>query len=54
MKSFTKSTIAVAMIMLATASTSFAATVPEIDPSMGAGALALLGGAVMVLRGRRK
>jgi hypothetical protein len=27
--------------------------VPEIDPAMGAGALALLGGAVMVIRGRR-
>jgi hypothetical protein len=26
--------------------------VPEIDPAMGAGALALLGGAVMVIRGR--
>jgi hypothetical protein len=27
---------------------------PEIDPAMGTSALALLGGAIMVLRGRRK
>jgi hypothetical protein len=27
--------------------------VPEIDPAMGAGALALLGGALMVIRSRR-
>ena len=56
MKSFTKISIALAMITLAATSTCFAAInpVPEIDPSMGAGALALLGGAVMVLRGRRK
>jgi hypothetical protein len=26
--------------------------VPEIDPAMGAGALALMGGAIMVIRGR--
>jgi hypothetical protein len=29
-------------------------TTPEIDPGMGLGALAFLGGAVMVIRGRRK
>ena len=27
---------------------------PEIDPAMGTGALALLGGAILVIRGRRK
>jgi len=27
---------------------------PEINPAMGAGALALIGGVVMVIRGRRK
>jgi hypothetical protein len=32
----------------------FAFTVPEIDPAMGTGALALLGGAIMVIRGRTK
>ena len=26
--------------------------VPEIDPAMGAGAIALMGGAIMVMRGR--
>jgi hypothetical protein len=29
-------------------------TVPEIDPSTGVSALALLGGALLVLRARRK
>jgi len=29
-------------------------SVPEIDPRMGAGALALLSGAIMVIRGRKK
>lgn len=29
-----------------------AAVTPEIDPSMGSGALALLAGAIMVIRGR--
>ncbi len=27
---------------------------PEIDPSMGAGGLALLGGTILLIRGRRK
>jgi len=29
-------------------------SVPEIDPAMGMGALALLGGAILVIRGRKK
>jgi len=32
----------------------FASIVPEIDPAMGTGALALIGGAIMVIRGRTK
>ena len=32
----------------------YAVSVPEIDPAMGTGALALLGGAIMVIRGRTK
>ena len=53
MKNFLRTGLAVLAITLA-ASSCYAAAVPEIDPSMGAGALALLGGAVMVIRGRRK
>lgn len=30
-----------------------AATVPEIDPATGVGALALLGGALLIIRARR-
>ena len=29
-------------------------TVPEIDPSMGAGALAVMGGVIAMVRGRRR
>jgi hypothetical protein len=32
----------------------YARDTPEIDPGMGGGALALIGGAALVLRGRRK
>jgi hypothetical protein len=32
----------------------FALSVPEIDPAMGAGALALIGGVIMVIRGRAR
>ena len=31
-----------------------AAPVPEIDPAMAASAVALIGGAVLIIRGRRK
>jgi len=32
----------------------YGATVPEIDPASGASALALLGGALVMIRSRRK
>lgn len=55
MKSFMKYCFAVLALTLAFSPISHAApAAPEIDPSMGAGALALLGGAVMVIRGRRR
>jgi hypothetical protein len=56
MKFFMKCSFAVLALTLAATTVSFAAPVstPEIDPSMGAGALALLGGAVMVIRGRKR
>ena len=56
MKMFT-TTLAVLAVTLAAASASYGASffqVPEIDPAMGTGALALLGGAIMVIRGRRR
>jgi hypothetical protein len=49
-----KTSFAVLAVTLTASSLCHAAAVPEIDPSMGAGALVLLGGAIMVIRGRRK
>jgi len=56
MKHFFRTALAVIAVTLAVSSVSYAgaAPVPEIDPAMGAGALALLGGAIMVIRGRRR
>ena len=44
------------LMLLGTAGFAFAGvtTVPEIDPAMGIGALTLLSGALLVIRGRRK
>ncbi len=45
------------LVLLLTASSAFAGTVtpvPEIDPSIGVGALALLSGGLLLLRSRRK
>lgn len=43
------------MLTLGTAGTVLAGgAVPEIDPAAATGALALLGGAILVLRGRQK
>ena len=48
----------VGLALLAIGSAGFAvagsASVPEIDPAMGVGALALLSGALLVIRGRQK
>ena len=48
--------LAVLAVTLIAVHASFATPVgtPEIDPAMGTGALALLGGAILVIRGRRK
>jgi hypothetical protein len=49
--------IAVLAIIMIASHTAFAGQgkdAPEIDPSMGTAALALLGGAIMVIRGRIK
>lgn len=42
------------MLTIGAASVSMAATVPEINPGSGVSALALLSGALLVVRGRRK
>jgi uncharacterized membrane protein len=55
MKNFIRNFFAVLAVMFVASHAAFAkVSVPEIDPSMGAGALALLGGAIMVIRGRSK
>jgi hypothetical protein len=62
MKNFARSLFAVLVFTFITSHVSFAAhyfppscsRVPEIDPAMGTGALALLGGAIMVIRGRSR
>lgn len=42
------------LLVLGSTSVSWATPVPEIDPSSGASALALLAGALLVIRARRK
>jgi hypothetical protein len=49
-----RSLLAVIAATLIVTHAAFATPVPEIDPGMGAGALALLGGVILVIRGRRK
>ena len=52
---FTRTLVAVlAVTAIATPHLFASVAVPEIDPSMGVGTLALLGGAIMVIRGRVK
>jgi hypothetical protein len=53
MKNSVRTFLAVLVVTLFASHASFATlAAPEIDPAMGAGALALLGGAIMVIRGR--
>lgn len=42
------------LIAVGMSSLAMAAPVPEIDPGSGVSALALLGGALLVIRGRRR
>jgi hypothetical protein len=46
--------IGMALIMAATAAFALAADVPEIDPGSATSALALLAGAALIIRGRRR
>jgi hypothetical protein len=50
----TRTLLAVVAVTLIASRSLFATPVPEIDPGMGAGALAFLAGAIMVVRGRKK
>jgi len=57
MKIFVRSLLAVLVVTLISTHALFASFPvpgPEIDPAMGTGALALLGGAIMVIRGRAR
>jgi hypothetical protein len=50
-----RKTITAVLMLLGSAATSFAGgPVPEIDPAGAPAALALLGGALLVIRGRRR
>ena len=46
--------VAMALLLGAMAVTAMAAPAPEIDPASGLGALAAIGGAMLIVRGRRK
>ena len=48
------SVLAVVALLVIGAPSSLWASVPEIDPSSGMSALALIAGAVLLIRGRRK
>ena len=46
--------IAMALFLIGAAGVALATPTPEIDPGSAGSALALLGGALLVIRGRRK
>lgn len=46
--------LGMALLTVSCASVMFAGTTPEIDPSTGVAAIGLLGGAVLILRSRKK
>ena len=49
-----RSILAVLAVTLIAIHPSFGGGAPEIDPAMGMGAITLLGGAILVIRGRVK
>jgi LPXTG-motif cell wall-anchored protein len=51
---FLRSSLAVLALLFCVSSSAFAGSVPEIDPSFSAAGLALLGGAILLIRGRRR
>ena len=52
MKSSARYLLAVLAVLAIATHNAFAVPVPEIDPAMGTGALALIAGAIVVIRGR--
>ncbi|HUI76374.1 MAG TPA: hypothetical protein VLY24_00625 [Bryobacteraceae bacterium] len=46
--------IGLVLVMMAVAGAAWAGESPEIDPTAAVGALALLGGGALVIRGRRR
>lgn len=54
MKNSARSLLAVLAVTFIATHAAFAFSVPEIDPAMGMGAVALLGGSIMVIRGRSR
>jgi hypothetical protein len=57
MKALVRSSLAVLAVLIlvtARANAQFIYSVPEIDPSLGAGALAVLGGAIAMIQARRR
>jgi hypothetical protein len=54
MKTVTSRLFAVGLFMIAVSGAAMATSVPEIDPSLGVNVLALLGGAVLVIRSTRR
>jgi hypothetical protein len=42
------------LLLIGASSAAFASAVPEIDPASGASAIALLSGAILMIRGRRR
>jgi hypothetical protein len=49
-----RTVIAVMLLILGTSTALMATSVPEIDPTSATSAVALLAGAALVIRGRRK
>jgi hypothetical protein len=47
-------TITLVLFVLGVTAVAMATPIPEIDPGTGVNALALLGGALLVIRGRRR
>jgi hypothetical protein len=47
-------TITIVLLALGVTGAAMASAIPEIDPGAGVNALALLGGALLVIRGRRR
>jgi hypothetical protein len=54
MKNLMMKIAGMALLCVAVSSVGFAAATPEIDPATGGSAIALLSGALLMIRGRRR